>query len=201
MKRLRLIEAGLMSAVCCACSSTPVHYYTLLRPTPTPSELTSAACCRVQIRRVVIPREVDRPELVTRSGEDEAMVLSNATWLAPLRDEIRDALTSQIDLKLVQATAVEPAARAPEPVVFVNVTRFESVPAQYVLVSANWRIQRTDLPKATSLTCETTARIAVKSGVSAIVQGYQQAIVKIADQIALDLLDAGRIATRRCTSG
>jgi hypothetical protein len=151
----------------------------------------------VQIRRIRIPPQVDRPELVTRSGEGQAIVLSNSTWLAPLRDEIQGALTSEINLKLREA-AIEPAALVPAPVIFVTVSRFESVPAQYVVVTAIWRIQRADLPKAALLNCEATARVTITSGVSALVQGYQQALVTIADRIALDIPRAGRSTDQRC---
>lgn len=200
MKHLRLIGAGLIGLMCCACTSTPIHYYTLMRPLPAPSGSALVACCHVQIRRVVIPPQVDRPELVTRSGNEQANVLSNAVWLAPLRDEIRGALMSQINWKLHDGIASDLALTVREATVFVDVTRFESVPTQYVLVSANWRIQWADLPKVAPITCETAARITVGGGMLAVVQGYQQALVTIADRIARDLLDAGGNAPRLCAS-
>lgn len=194
----RPIKAALLTLACCGCASAPVRYYTLMRPTAASSELASAECCKVQVRRVLIPPEADRPELVTRSGDGQAMVLSNENWLAPLRDEIRGALSSQINLKLSERAVIEPAARLHDSVVSVNVTRFEAIPARYALVTADWRIQGVDSPKAASVTCETTARITVESGVSALVHGYQQAIARIADQIALDIVDAGRKPAHRC---
>jgi hypothetical protein len=190
--------AAVLSLACCACSSAPVRYYTLTRPSTTPGAIVSTECCQVELRRVIIPAEVDRPEIVTRSGEDQAMVLGNALWLAPLREEIRSALISRIESKLHEEVAATPAKKASGSVVTVTVTRFESVTSQYVTVAVNWRIRRADQPPAQSFACETTAQLPVQSGVSAAVQGYQQALALVADQIATEISRLGSDAEQGC---
>jgi hypothetical protein len=70
---------------------------------------------------------------------------------------------------------------------------------QYALVTVNWRVQRIEMPKEAPVTCETTARIKVPNGVSAIVKGYQQAIANIADEIAVEI-GIGRGTAPRCGS-
>lgn len=196
--RLRIVS--LMCLMGCGCSSAPVHYYTLTPPVSAAGGPTGAVCCQIQLRRVRLSPGLDRPEITARRGEDQVTVLANEIWITPLADEIQGALKSEISIQLLRNGAIEPAARIRPAVVSVEVTRFESVPARYVLVSANWRIQSTEAPKSAALRCQASVQLAVESGVSPIVIGYQQAIVKIADQIALDLLDAEWITIQRCAT-
>lgn len=179
MRRLDSIRLVLVALIGAACSSAPVRYYTLVPPMAASSGLAAAECCNVRLRRVTVPPGIDRPELVTRSSDDEAVVLSNSVWLAPLRDEIRAALADEIHFKL--------SAGVPESIVDISVTRFEALPGQYIVVAARWSITRVGSPKAAPLSCETTERIAVDSGVPALVQGFQRALAMIADEILRDL--------------
>ena len=188
MNGSRLLRFALINLLCCGCASAPIHYYTLTPPIPVSEQNTAVSCCKVQIKRVLIPPEVDRPELIERSGDYQAVVLSNETWLAPLRDEIRSALSSGINLKLSQAGTTEKSGRQIYSVL-VDVTRFESVPGQYALVEADWRVQVAAPTAASPLYNKTTARITIGPGLPASVRGYQQAIGQIADEIALAILN------------
>jgi hypothetical protein len=126
-----------------------------------------------------------------RNGEEQASVLGNALWLAPLSEEIRGALTGEIATKLHAATVRAPATTMPASIVTVTITRFESVPARYVTVAANWRIRRADLPPSAVFACETSTQWPIEGGVSAVVQGYQKALVSVADEIAADISRLG----------
>jgi hypothetical protein len=126
-----------------------------------------------------------------RNGEEQASVLGNALWLAPLSEEIRGALTGEIETKLHAATVRAPATTMPASIVTVTITRFESVPARYVTVAANWRIRRADLPPSAVFACETSTQWPIEGGVSAVVQGYQKALVSVADEIAADISRLG----------
>ncbi len=184
----------LASVLCGGCASAPVNYYTLEPPVSASKAIGGADCCRVEIRSVRIPVEVDRPELVVRRGGQQLTVLGNDEWAAPLRDEIRSGLKNEIDRKLAESGPAGPPSKKQKFLVLVDIRRFESEPARYALVQADWRVEQAGAPKVAAPTCETTARVEVESGVSALVRGHQQAITQIADQIASYVFDAEHAA-------
>jgi uncharacterized lipoprotein YmbA len=146
------------------------------------------SCCDVEIRNVRIPSQVDRTELVIRRSDEQFDVLSNDLWISPLRDEIREALLNDVRGNLPQRHAgLE--ERAQKFVVFVDVSRFESEPAKYALIEAQWRVERPEDPKSVSPVCKTVAQVHIAGGVSGLVQGYQRAISTIAASITSKLLD------------
>jgi uncharacterized lipoprotein YmbA len=199
MTYYRTIPFALLTLSLGACASTPMRYYTLTPPL-LGAEASTPTCCKIQIRRVSVPPEMDRADIVTRSGAAQVVVYSNDAWLAPLAEEIRSALGSEINRHL---STVAPLASGPtvrDFSVWVNITRFDAVFAQYIVVTADWRIQASSPPKSTATVCATTIRINVTDGIPALVQGYQQALGQIADQIALNLKNAGDTAPG-CNAG
>lgn len=192
MTYYRTIPLALLTLNLGACASTPMRYYTLTPPL-SGDDAVAPTCCNIQIRRVSVPPEMDRTDIVTRSGADQVVVHSNESWLAPLADEIRSALGGEINRHLSAVTPLAPGATGRDFAVWVNVTRFDSVFAQYVVVTADWRIHASTLPKS-NIVCATTVRVTVTDGMPALVQGYQQAVAQIADQIARGLENAGDAA-------
>jgi uncharacterized lipoprotein YmbA len=182
-----------------ACASTPTHYYTLSPPLLR-ADASEPACCKIHIRRVVVPQEMDRADIVTRTGPQQVVVHSNDVWLAPLGDEIRSALGEEINRQLATITPAAPAPTVRDFSVWINVTRFDSVLAEYVVVTADWRIQASTPPSMATV-CTATVRIDVRDGMPALVQGYQQAILQIANHIALNLPSAGGVMAPGCTAG
>ena len=174
---------------CCGCASAPVSYYTLIPSAASSNAEPANACCVIEIRSVRIPSEVDRPELVIRRSDEQLTVLSNDLWVAPLRDEVRSALLNNIRGKLPQAQP-DRRAGARKFVVFVDVRRFESEPASYALIGAEWRVEPAEALKSAAPICKTIAQVNVAGGVSGVVQGYQQAISRVASSITMYLLAA-----------
>jgi len=183
MTYYRTIPLALLTLCVGACASTPMRYYTLTPPLSGADAITPS-CCKIQIRRVAVPPEMDRADIVTRSGADQVVVHSNDAWLAPLADEIRGALGSEINRHLSTVTPLAPGPTVRDFAVWVNITRFDAVFAQYIVVTADWRIQASIPPKSTSTVCAMTVRLNVTDGMPALVQGYQQAIAQIADHMA-----------------
>ena len=200
MKRYGAISLALLTLSLGACASTQMRYYTLTPPL-SGADAEPPTCCRVQIRRVVVPPDMDRAEIVTRSGAGQVAVHSNDAWLAPLGDEIRSALGGEINRHLSTVTPVAPQPTVRDFAVWVNITRFDSVYAQYVVVTADWRVQASAKPKPTSTVCATSVRIDITGGMPALVQGYQQAIAKIAAAIAQNLNNADGAAAPSCNAG
>lgn len=199
MKHSRGLPAVFLSVLCCGCASAPVRYYTLVRPVAASRSSAAAACCNVQVRRVIIPLQDDRSELVLRRGDNQAVVLDNDLWLAPLRDEIGGALSSEINV-ILSAAVGEGAATDQMAVISVSVTRFDAISAGHVAITATWRIETPSRHGTVVLTCAATAQIAVANGVPSLVRGYQQALGSLADSMALDVLETERVTTPHCST-
>jgi hypothetical protein len=148
---------------------------------------------------VRIPSEVDRPELVIRRSDEQLTVLSNDLWLAPLHEEVRSALLNDIRGKLPRVPPGR-GVSAHKFVVFVDVRRFESEPAKYALIEAEWRIAPAEAPKSAAPVCRTLVQVPIAGGVSGLVRGYQQAISKVASSITLNVLAAEKGGLLGCLS-
>lgn len=149
------------------------------------------------MRSVRIPLEVDRPELVIRQSNEQVAVLGNDLWIAPLRDEVRNALLNDIRVNLRQAQPGRTAG-IKRYVVFVDVSRFESAPANYALIQAQWRVAALAAPKSEAQSCTTTAQVNIGGGVSGMVLGYQEAISRVASGITGKLLSAADGGDYQC---
>ena len=200
MMYYRSIPLALLTLSLGACASTPTRYYTLTPPLAG-ADTVAPTCCKIHIRRVAVPPGMDRADIVTRNGSDQVVVHSNDAWLAPLADEIRSALGSEINRHASTITPVAPGPAVRDFGVWVNITRLDSVYAQYVAVTADWRMQASTPPKSTSTVCATTIRINVADGMPALVLGYQQAIAQLADHIELSLQNADGDAAPGCKAG
>jgi hypothetical protein len=157
----------------------------------------ASPCCIVEIRSVRIPSQVDRPELVVRRSDEQVIILSNDLWVAPLDEEVRSALLNDIQRRLPQ---VRPGggSSAHKFVVFVDVSRFESESGKYALIEAEWRVEPSAAPKAGAPVCKTLVRVDISGGVSGVVQGYQEAIAKVASGITLNVVSAEADGALEC---
>ncbi len=195
MRTLPMILATCMAALSCGCASAPVRYHSLLPATADSRTGTTALCCDVAITSVKIPPEVDRPGIVVRQSQDEMRVLGDDVWIASLRDEVKIALSSEIRRKLSDSGSLDSPHRVS---LRVDVQRFESNPARYVLIQLAWRLTMSATPQEATAACESTARVDVGPGTAALVQGHQKALAHIADQIALAVLDLEKSGKTSC---
>ena len=67
------------------CASTPVRYYTLSAAT---ESAASSSDLSVVVGPVSVPDEVDRPQLVVRTGPNQVQVDEFNLWAAPLQSNI-----------------------------------------------------------------------------------------------------------------
>ncbi|MFP3409398.1 ABC-type transport auxiliary lipoprotein family protein, partial [Pseudomonas sp. SIMBA_065] len=80
---------------------------------------------------VVVPPQVDRPQLVVRQGQSGLAILETEWWGANLVDEFRSALQDQLGGPAGDAKAA----------VRVDVQRFDTVPGRYASLEAVWRLK------------------------------------------------------------
>ncbi len=149
--RYGMISLCVLAAVLGGCfgSSHPSRFYTLssLRgPEPTPQARSDDHRNIVAIGPLAIPDYLDRPEIVTRAGQNEMRVNAFQRWAGPLDDDLSRTLIEDLSVLLpVDRFSVmrwNPAQHG-APIVYrvmVDVTRFDAVPGAVVFLDADWTV-------------------------------------------------------------
>ena len=172
-----------LSVLLAACASAPTHFYTLLAP-PVADSPAPPAAYAIAVEPVGVPAEDDQTQWLVRVSGGEVAVLDGERWAAPLSDELRAALAEELSRDLGAHEVYKSPGRDDRPVyrIQVQVRRFESAPAQYALIDADWSVARRD--GATALSCHSRVSQPVEAGYPALALGHQRAVSAIAAQIA-----------------
>jgi len=152
-----------------ACRSDPIQFHTL---TPAqPAGHTNGVFAEIQIESVSVPPQVDRPQIVIRQGKSGMAILETEWWGASLVDELRSALAEQLSV-------AKPTDKSS---LRVDVQRFDSIPGQYALIEAKWRLRLhgSDL----SLVCRSTLKTPSGASIQELVIAQQNNIKRLADLI------------------
>jgi uncharacterized protein len=186
MIRMRHLMVAFGAAALAACSSAPVHYYTLV-PAPDSTQADAAvpvASFQFELLPIDIPAQNDVPQLVVRQGGQTVALLDGERWIAPLADEVRNALSVDLSRRLNAQDIGSGLPVDGKPVVRIKIDlrRFDSSPGNYALVEATWSVR--PLKGDTVLTCSSRISENVGQGYDGLVAGHQQALAELAGQIA-----------------
>jgi uncharacterized lipoprotein YmbA len=140
-------------------TSPPTRFYILndiaapaaTTPVAAPVLAAAPAPIAVQVGRVTIAPELDRPELVTRSGPNRVRVADFERWAAPLAEQIRRVLAANLASRLAPgliASADQPAGSEPRRTLSVAIEEFYGDDSCAVNLRAGWSLTR---PNAASL--------------------------------------------------
>ncbi len=180
---LRFAVAWLVS-VGVACTSAPVRYYTL---TPPPDKIlpSSETTLAIDVRVVHTPPQVNRAELMVRTGPTEVTLLENERWASPVNEEIKDAVRLELQRRLGRMTGLQRAFT--KLTLDIDVQHLEAEIGQYALLEASWRatLSATGPPStdARATSCTFRAEEKIHTGYTGIVEGYQREIAALADAI------------------
>lgn len=146
MRILKLIlMAALPALLTAACSSAPstVHYY-VLNPVATKAEATAKQrSMAVTVLLLRMPQYLDRPQIVTRSGDNELQFAEGDRWGGNLRKNMQQVVNGNlVQLLAASSLYVQPADSnvAPDLEVELEITRFERFDDGKVHLSANWQV-------------------------------------------------------------
>jgi uncharacterized lipoprotein YmbA len=184
----RPIYAALGAALLGACSSAPPQFYTLMAP-PQPLRIASSTL-RIEVLPVELPAQVDTQQLVVRTGSGEVVPVQTRRWVAPLDQEIRDALSDALvsELRALDVRDLAGDPQAPTWRIKLGVRRFESAPGAYARIDADWSVRLAgnaeETATETATVCASSQSQAVAPGYTALVEAHQRALQSIAAQIA-----------------
>jgi uncharacterized protein len=170
------------------CTSAPVRYYTLTPP-PDKTLPVSETTLAIDVRVVHTPAQLNRAELMVRTGPTEVTLLENERWASPVNDEIKDALRLELQRLLSGMTGLPPAFT--KLTLAIDVQHLEAELGRYALLEASWSAtlsvpdQRSNDARAT--TCTFLADEKIHTGYAGIVEGYQREIAALAEAIVAAL--------------
>jgi uncharacterized protein len=180
----RPIAVAWLVSVGVGCASAPIRYYTL---TPTPDKILHASetTAAIDVRVLHIPPQLNRAELMVRTGPTEVMLLENERWASPLKDELRDALRIELQRRLGRSTG--PRAPFTKLTLDIDVQHLEAELGQYALLEASWSAMLSAAgPPSTGArmtTCTFRADETIHAGYAGMVEGYQREIAALADAV------------------
>ncbi|WP_433887175.1 PqiC family protein [Pseudomonas vranovensis] len=150
-----------------ACRSDPIHYHTLI-----PQQPAAASSADVLLEQVSVPPQVDRPQVVIRQGNSSLAILETEWWGASLADELRNALVNQFANSSAQ----------PRLGLRVEVQRFDSVPGQYALFDARWRLRGAN--GGAALNCRSVIQTPAGASIDALVLAHQQNLKRFTELVS-----------------
>ncbi|HKS11893.1 MAG TPA: PqiC family protein [Pseudomonas sp.] len=149
-----------------ACRGDPIQFHTLTPAQPGPA--TQASGNEIQIESISVPPQVDRPQIVIREGSSGLAILETQWWGASLVDELRSALVDQLsNTRPAQGLSLR-----------LDVQRFDSIPGQYALMDARWRLRARDA--SSTLTCRSTLRTRAGPSIDEVVLAQQDNVRRLA---------------------
>lgn len=144
------------------CASPRERLYTLSDSDPPP--VVSNPTLHVLLGPVTIPDAVDRPQLVVRQSAVRVVALEQERWSEPLRAAVPRVLADSMRRQLHEASVTQLTAGAPHADirVIVELTRFEAIAGQEVIIEAHWWLRPSDTKSGLEGT--SVARITVRGG-------------------------------------
>jgi uncharacterized protein len=166
------------------CTSAPVRYYSLTPP-PDKTLPVSQTALAIDVRVVHTPAQLNRTELMVRTGPTEVTLLENERWASPVNDEIKDAVRLELQRRLRRMTGLLPGFTTLT--LDIDVQHLEAELGRYALLEASWsaNLSATGAPSigARAITCAFRTDENIRAGYAGIVEGYQREIVALADAV------------------
>jgi uncharacterized lipoprotein YmbA len=141
-RRRALIMLAGAAALAGGCSSPDPVFYTL-RADPAPAR-SGTSSISIVVGPVTLPEAVDRPQLVTSTGENRVEIQEFHRWAQPLKSEIPRVVAAQLGRQLGTAnTGVlsDVAISEPDYRVLIDVQRFDSRRGEAATVEALWTVR------------------------------------------------------------
>jgi len=174
----------------CAGTSAPSRFYTLrslddqnvARSAPSSSPPVS-----VGIGRVEIPDYLDRPQIVIRTGQNEIFLSEYDRWAGSLQDDIARVVAENLSVLLSGSQVAVFARRwdsSMDYMVKIEITRFDIMPGDNVLLKAQWSILDREGRNAITIRESVFSEPIREKNYSGKVSAMSQALENLSEDIA-----------------
>jgi uncharacterized lipoprotein YmbA len=190
-KRLAL-SALLVAAALAGCGSSPkVNFYSL-GPDAASMRTDAKHAYTVAIGAVTVPDDVDRPQIVTRTGANRLAINEFERWAGPLQGQIARTIADNLTPLLPGAGVLvypQGSGTGVDYRVLVEVQRFDSAPGDAATVEILWQIRPA---KGAPASGRSAVREPVQgAGYDALVAAHSRALAAVSRDIA-KAIQAGR---------
>lgn len=187
-----LAMAGAL-AVLAGCASPEPRYYTLASSALANGEATAPTGVAtpattplwIEVAPVRVPERLNRPQLVVADGSEGGLkLLDLSRWSAPLPDELRDALSQQLQARLGAVDTYQQGLSEVTPVyrVTTEVVRLDGDLGQRAAATIAWTVRK--LPDGKVLSGRTQTELPAPGQVDGMVSAYRQIVATTAADIA-----------------
>jgi len=171
-------------AVLAGCASPEPRYYTLANGEATaPAAATTPIW--IEVAPVRVPERLNRPQLVVADGSEGGLkLLDLSRWSSPLPDELRDALSQQLQARLGAVDTYQQGLSEVTPVyrVTTEVVRLDGDLGQRAAATIAWTVRK--LPDGKVLSGRTQTELPAPGQVDGMVTAYRQIVATAAADIA-----------------
>jgi len=136
---------GMLGLVLGGCAtSQPARYYTLAPLQPPAVKAASVPAFTVAVGPVIMPDLLQRPQIATRTNDQQISFSDYHKWAGTLADETKRVLVVNLNGLLAgkrAAVTTDDMAIDPDFRVVVNINRFDGLPGGSVWLNAVWTIK------------------------------------------------------------
>jgi uncharacterized lipoprotein YmbA len=183
LSRRAVLAALLAGTGLAACSSPPPKVYTL---TVVPGASVGGRPVTASVALVDIPKYLDRPQIVRRSGANELGVDEFERWGEPLANMVQRVLADDLTARLPSGSVVTTSRTLSGDealTVELALSRFDPDADGTVVLEAQWRVRRRAGGRAKTETARITRRPADDSAATEV-RAMSDALGELADRIA-----------------
>ncbi len=189
VKQFVYLLGTVLLASACTATTDPTRFYSLLYP-PQPATSENPGNISVGISSVRIPRLLDRPQIISRKGQNEIVRAEFHQWGGSLLEEIEENLASGLSMHLnTRYIFIYPAQNRirPDYELLVDIHRFDGELGEKVFLNLTWQITPTTAKQSSSVGRINIEQAASAENYSAYVTALNQLLSEAAAQIALEL--------------
>jgi uncharacterized lipoprotein YmbA len=171
------------------CASPPQHYYTLAQqPAASSGALQSLSDqrepIRIEVMPVRVPERLNRSNLILRSADGTLTLLEQDRWSATLPEELRDAMSQQLQTGLGAIDTYRQGGGASGRWyrIDIEVVQLDAEPGHNIDAVINWSVL--PLPGGKIIYGRTTMQLPLPAQMARLVAGYQEVVHSSAADIA-----------------
>ena len=181
-----IVSFGALILFVTGCASTPAARYYTLSATTEPAASSPSSDLSVVVGPVSVPAEVDRPQMVVRTGPNQMRVDEFNLWASPLQSNISRVVAQN----LVTLLGTPHVTLFPQTVsadagyrVAIEVQRFDAALGEAATLDAVWTVRRTK--DGGTQTGRTTVREAVQENTyETLAAAHSRAVTRLSQDIA-----------------
>jgi hypothetical protein len=182
-----LLLAATLLAAGCVRTQPAVEYYTLAPLAPAQPAAAARPDFHVAVRPVSIPDILERPQIVTRTGDNRVSVSDTRRWAGTLKKDFTRVLVENLNVLLREdrgAVSTDDIVLDPDFLVAVSVNRFDGGLAESVWLSSVWSVKPQKGKKELEVRKSMIAEATRGPGYEELVAAHDRAAAALSREIA-----------------